>query len=168
MLVWTQDEAKAFLKAAEGDRYYALYGGALASTMRQSELFGLHWRDVDLEAGTVSVRTAVRRSRSAGFQMAILKTDSCRRVIPIDPTVVNILKAHRERQDIKREILGDAWKDHDLVFADSQGEALRTSNLERQRFRPMMAKAGCQGSGSTTCATPRQHCLSRRACPSVS
>src|SRR5258708_40313422 len=103
MLVWTQDEAKAFLKAAEGDRYYALYGGALASTMRQSELFGLHWRAVGLEAGTLSVRTAGRRSRPARVQRAILKTDSFRPCIPHDPPLVNNLKAHRERSDIKRE-----------------------------------------------------------------
>ncbi len=142
MLVWTQEEARAFLRVAESDRYYALYATALATTMRQSELFGLHWRDIDLEAGVVNVKTAVRRSRSAGFQMAIPKTDSSRRVIPIDPTVVGILKAHKERQDIERETLGDAWRDNDLVFPDTLGGALRTSNLERQRFGPMMAKAG--------------------------
>ena len=74
--------------------------------------------------------------------MAIPKTDSSRRVIPIDPTVVGILKAHKERQDIERETLGDAWRDNDLVFPDTLGGELRTSNLERQRFGPMMAKAG--------------------------
>ena len=135
-------ESTTASSAAESDRYYALYATALATTMRQSELFGLHWRDIDLEAGVVSVKTAVRRSRSAGFQMAIPKTDSSRRVIPIDPTVVGILKAHKERQDIERETLGDAWRDNDLVFPDTLGGALRTSNLERQRFGPMMAKAG--------------------------
>lgn len=142
MLTWTQQEARVFLKAVEPDRLYPLYALALASTMRQGELFGLRWRDINLDAGELSVRTAVRRSKLKGMEMAEPKTDPSRRVIPLDPKVLGILKAHRARQDQERARLGEAWHDRDLVFTDSLGGPLRTNNLERRHFGPMMAKAG--------------------------
>ena len=42
--------------AAQGDRLEALYALAITTGLRQGELFGLRWEDVDLEAGRLSVR----------------------------------------------------------------------------------------------------------------
>jgi integrase len=74
--------------------------------------------------------------------MAIPKTDPSRRVIPVDPSVLDALRAHHERQNRDRDLVGEAWIDRDLVFADALGGPLRTNNLERRHFGPMMAKAG--------------------------
>lgn len=52
----TSEQASAFLKAAEDDRFYALYVLALTSGMRQAELLGLRWAEVDWERGIVAVR----------------------------------------------------------------------------------------------------------------
>jgi integrase len=142
MLVWAREEARTFLRTAEQDRFYALYLLALTTTARQGELFGLTWRDIDFEASSVSIRAAVRRSKLRGTEMAIPKTDPSRRVIPIDPGVVVALREHRERKNQDRDLVGEAWIDRDLVFADSLGGPLRTNNLERRHFGPMMAKAG--------------------------
>jgi integrase len=142
MKVWTQAESRQFLKAAEGDRLYAMYALALATTMRQGELFALRWRDVDFQAKTVTVRTAVRRSRSRGLEFAEPKTDSSRRTIPIDTAVVDILRAHQERQAEERLACGPAWRDRDLVFTDSIGGPLRRYNVERRQFIPLIARSG--------------------------
>jgi integrase len=53
------DQARAFLEAARGDRLEALYVVAVTTGLRQGELLGLRWADMDLEAG----KLAVRRSR---------------------------------------------------------------------------------------------------------
>lgn len=74
--------------------------------------------------------------------MAEPKTEPSRRVIPIDPNVVSILRAHRVRQEKERDLLEGTWVDRDLVFTDSLGGPLRTNNLERRHFGPMMLKAG--------------------------
>jgi integrase len=55
MEVWEVDEAHEFLKVAEKDRYYAVFLLALTTGMRQGEILGLRWKDVDLEAGVVAV-----------------------------------------------------------------------------------------------------------------
>jgi len=53
MRVLTRDEARRFLLAASGDTMEALFTLALATGMRQGELLGLRWRDVDLDAEVV-------------------------------------------------------------------------------------------------------------------
>jgi integrase len=45
----TAEQARRFLKAAQGDRLEALYVLAITTGMRQGELLGLRWQDVDLE-----------------------------------------------------------------------------------------------------------------------
>ena len=47
----TPTESRTFLKAVRGDRYEALYVLAITTGMRQGELLGLQWLDLDLDAG---------------------------------------------------------------------------------------------------------------------
>lgn len=56
----------AFLKAARGDKVHALYVLAVHYGLRQGELLGLKWQDVDREAGTLQVRRTQPESRVAG------------------------------------------------------------------------------------------------------
>jgi integrase len=52
---WTTVDVATFLKTAKTDRLSALYVLALSSGMRQGELLGLQWGDVDFAAGVVTV-----------------------------------------------------------------------------------------------------------------
>jgi len=49
-------QAKAFLEAAQGDRLEALYVLAITAGLKQGELLGLKWEDVELESGSLQVR----------------------------------------------------------------------------------------------------------------
>jgi integrase len=55
------DDAKVLLDFAASERLEALYTVALATGMRQSELLGLRWKDVDLDAGVLRVRMQLKR-----------------------------------------------------------------------------------------------------------
>jgi integrase len=61
------DQARAFLEAARGERFEALYVLAVTAGLREGELLGLKWEDVDLEAGTLSVRRTLSEARSGRF-----------------------------------------------------------------------------------------------------
>src|SRR5215208_6680701 len=50
------DQTRAFLGAACGDRFEALYVLAVHCGLREGELLGLKWEDVNLDAGTLAVR----------------------------------------------------------------------------------------------------------------
>ena len=47
------EQARTPLDAAAGGRLEALYVLAVTTGMRQGELLAFHWRDVDLEGGTL-------------------------------------------------------------------------------------------------------------------
>ena len=58
----TAAQARAFLAQAEDDRLVGLFRLAILTGMRQGELFGLRWTDVDLDASVLHVRHALHRS----------------------------------------------------------------------------------------------------------
>jgi integrase len=58
---FTVDEQVAILRAARGDRLYAMVLLAHATGMRQSELLGLCWVEVDLDGGWLDLRKQLGR-----------------------------------------------------------------------------------------------------------
>ena len=63
MLFLTEPQTKVFLRAAEGRRLYALFALAVGSGMRQGELLGLQWPDVNFEQGTIAVARTLGNGR---------------------------------------------------------------------------------------------------------
>ena len=57
----TVDQARTFLKAAQGTQYGPVLAVALTTGMRPSEYLGLKWQDIDWARQTVSVVRSIRR-----------------------------------------------------------------------------------------------------------
>jgi integrase len=68
-------QVRAFLDVAAGDRFVALYCLADGTGMRQSELLGLTWSDVDLDREALAVRQQLSRVRGVGFTFSEPKTE---------------------------------------------------------------------------------------------
>jgi integrase len=58
------EQARAFLAAAHEDRFEALYVLAIHCGLREGELLGLKWDDVDLETGMLRVRRTLSETRT--------------------------------------------------------------------------------------------------------
>lgn len=129
MRVWNEEEARRFLEAAKGSRYYALFYLALATGMRSGELLALTWNDVDLAAGMVAVRRTLAGVSDGAPVWQDPKTPAARRRIPIDPAAVEVLRQHRRRQAEERLKAGPAWQDHGLVFCTRSGRPVIYTNL---------------------------------------
>ncbi|RYG72133.1 hypothetical protein EU245_11650 [Lentibacillus lipolyticus] len=54
--VWDLDEVQHFLEVTKSNRYYIVYQIAINTGMRQSEILGLRWKDIDFERGVLNVR----------------------------------------------------------------------------------------------------------------
>ncbi len=93
---------------------------AVSSGLRRGELLGLPWRDLDLEAGTLTVRQSLEET-GAGCTLKQPKTARSRRSLPLGETTVAALKRHRVAQDGQRLALGPLYQDHGLVFASPEG-----------------------------------------------
>jgi integrase len=59
----THEEVRAFFEAAREDRLEALYVLAVTTVLRQGELLGLKWEDVDFDAGKISVQRTLSAAK---------------------------------------------------------------------------------------------------------
>ncbi|MFE3657873.1 tyrosine-type recombinase/integrase [Streptomyces sp. NPDC059165] len=137
----TAAEARQFLDAARADRLHGLYELALRTGLRKGELLGLRWEDLDLNAGTASIRRSLQRTRTSGLTHLPTKTRASERRIALPTECLHSLKEHKERQDKERETAGSAWQDSGRVFTTPTGGPLDPANLTR-RFRTFLDRAG--------------------------
>jgi integrase len=135
------EQARCLLAAASGDALEALYVLALTTGMRQSELLGLKWGDVDLRSGALQVRRALQRVPGRGFVEAEPKSAKSRRYITLTPLGIDALRNHRARQNEQRLAAGPLWEDRDLVFCNSTGRPLEHGNLLRRSYQPLLGRA---------------------------
>src|SRR5918994_115485 len=59
----TAEQARILFEAANSDRLEALYILAVTTRLRQGELLGLKWDDIDLEVGTLQVRRTLTTAK---------------------------------------------------------------------------------------------------------
>ena len=114
------------LAGSAGDRLGSLFAVAIATGMRQGELFGLRWSDVDLDAGMLAVRHTLRRSTR---DLAEPKTERARRTLRLGTGAVATLREHRRRQLEERLAAGSRWHEGDYVFAAANGAPLDSQNV---------------------------------------
>lgn len=89
------DEVHRLLETVRGDRLEALIVLAVGTGLRQGELLGLAWEDLDLDAGRLSVRRELVR-RDGRYVRDELKTRQSRRAVPLAPAVIGALRGHRD------------------------------------------------------------------------
>ncbi len=140
--VWDEEQVRLFLaEAKRSSRYYPLYLTAILTGMRQRELLGLRWRDVDLTLGVASIRqTFTRLGREQLFKEP--KTAAARRAVALPTALVEALRALQDDQEENRRVLGADYEDHDLVFCQAGGKPLHSHNVVRRDFREVMKRAG--------------------------
>ncbi|HEX2903441.1 MAG TPA: site-specific integrase [Jatrophihabitans sp.] len=120
----TNDEARKVLHAAKADRNAARWSVALALGLRQGEALGLQWKDVDLDAGTVRIRRALQRQGGTGLVFVEPKSRAGRRTIALPGQLVEVLRGHRDQQNIERLAAANLWHEYDLVFAQVTGKPI--------------------------------------------
>lgn len=137
----SKEEALAFLNNIKGHRDYPIIYTAVFTGMRQGELLGLRWIDVDLVTHTISVRQQLQYLPGQGNIFKAPKTEKSRRQIPIGNQLVQLFKDLRKQQAQERLIQGQAYQDYDLVFCLENGKPLDARNLGR-RFKQLVRKYG--------------------------
>ncbi|WP_342477788.1 site-specific integrase [Paenibacillus sp. FSL H7-0350] len=133
MQVWTLEESHRFLDAAKDDRYYIVSLLALTTGMRQGEILGLRWKDVDFENKIISITQIL--SHDGKELQAGAKTVSGSRPIRIDNHTLEILEKHRRKMKEEKMIRRDVYQDLDLVVATSLGNPVSLRNINRSFSR---------------------------------
>jgi integrase len=128
------------LEAASGDRLEALYVLAIHTGMREGELLGLMWEDVDLERGVLRLRRALVRE-GGKVTLGHLKTPKSRRSIRLTRAATDALRGHLERQLEEMERMSSLYQPGGLVFATESRTLINPSNLRNRSFKPLLRKA---------------------------
>ena len=100
------NEARLFLAAASCDRFHARWLIAVLLGLRQGEVLGLTWRDVDLDQRVLAVRQTLQYRPAEGFHLVPPKTARSRRIVPLPDAVVDALKVRHEQRETDRLAAG--------------------------------------------------------------
>lgn len=158
---YTLDEMAALLNAAAGTRNAVRWTLALALGLRRGEALGLQWPDIDLEAGTLTVRRQLQRipwehgcsdpsccgkpadcplRYGGGLRSSEPKSAAGRRTVAMpDPLTVE-LRAHWAAQAAER-LAAPIWGEGDWVIATELGQPIDPRNDVRA-FKGLCRIAG--------------------------
>ena len=154
----TLAEVKVLLSAASGDRLETLYITAIHTGLRRSELLGLKWTDIDLDARTLSVQRSL--DKDGTFNPP--KRNKSRRTVKLTAQAAEALKGHRARQNEERLQLGSLWEDWGLVFPNRSGKPMNADYLYHRGFKPLLKRAGLSGFTFHPYGTRARRCCFRR------
>jgi integrase len=117
-----------------------LYVVAVHCGLREGELLGLHWEDIDLETKTLAVRRTLSETKSGHILEAPKNAKG--RNVRLTNGAVEALKRHRAAQNEERLRLGALWQDQGLVFPSRKGTTMSAKNLTTRSFKPILGRAG--------------------------
>lgn len=131
-----------FLEAAKGHPYESVYVVTLFTGMREGEVLGLTWDCVDFDKGTITINKQLQKERrgTGAYHLVSPKNGKGRKITPAQ-TVMDILRAQRQKQLGWKRFVGEAWEDSDFVFTDQMGHHLSAQTVYLH-FKKLAAKAG--------------------------
>ena len=143
IMVLTHDQAKQLIRCAlhRSRNAWAIIVLALGTGMRISEIYGLEWKNVDLEAKKLQVeKTVVTTNRGALVQEST-KTKTSRRTMLPD-NVCYMLKRFKLWQKVRDIRLGTHYSTSPWVLSNPQGKPRSPSSFSGHDFKELLDIAG--------------------------
>jgi integrase len=142
MRTLTQSEVTDLLIAAQDNYYYPVIYTAVSTGLRQAELLGLRWRDIDIASRSISVNRTLYKRRGV-CEFIEPKTPHSRRKVSMTSKLAGFLAEYKlERERLYYQI-GKTTTLDDLVFATIEGKPLNPPSLSRE-FARIVRKAGLE------------------------
>ncbi|MDD5277873.1 MAG: site-specific integrase [Methylovulum sp.] len=145
---FTKEElAKVLAKAKESDYYIPILIAA-TSGLRIGEVMALTWSAISFLGNTIRVTQAVQ-SHSWNMSIGDVKTEYGRRAVPVDPAVMDVLKAHKESIKETAKKNADLWEEHGWVNPNAVGDLINIESV-RKAFPKICKRAGVKRCGIHT------------------
>ena len=133
-----------YLSCSDGTPVNAAIKLAVHTGMREGEICGLRWRDVDLGAGEIRVANVLGRRSDGGYYDKEPKTSAGRRTIPIGPELSSALAARRAEMMEECAAAGVAFVPTLYVMGSADGAFLNPHGLWRS-WRAIAKGLGLKG-----------------------
>ncbi|MBB3113615.1 integrase [Paenibacillus phyllosphaerae] len=118
--VWDPEYVGQFLTHIKGrSRYSIAFYLAVMTGMRQGEILGLRWSDIELNGGIIRIQQTL--SHDGKQLIAGAKTAGSIRSVTISPATIQMLQEHRQLIDQERAAGDASYQHHDLVVCTSRG-----------------------------------------------
>jgi len=143
MRTLTPYEVEVLFEKAQGNYYYPVIYTAVSTGLRQAELLGLRWRDIDLDMLSISV-SQVLYKRGGICEFKEPKTSHSRRRVAMTPKLALYLREYRAERESLYWHLGQPLTLDSLVFANIEGKPLDPSVLSHD-FARIVKRAGLKG-----------------------
>ena len=113
MQIFSTSEYQCFIDACSISQHCTLYKLGIKTGMRQGEMFGLTWKNVDFHRAEIRINRQISRfgKDDQRFCFASPKTKNSRRTISIGPDLVEMLKTHRQAQQAQKQFMGIKWQE---------------------------------------------------------
>lgn len=137
------EEIAKFIEAIEGHRYKDLFMVDLFTGMREGEVCGLSWPQVNFKEGTITVSQQLQiEPKDREFIITSTKNGKSRIIRPAE-TVMKILQERERAQFRDRQSAGDNWKnDRNLVFTHKDGSCIHPHSVY-DAFKVIAKHIGC-------------------------
>ena len=116
---------------------------AVSTGLRQAELLGLRWRDIDLDMLSISVSQVLYKHRGV-CQIKEPKTSHSRRRVAMTPKLALFLREYRAERESLYWQLGQPLALDSLIFGSPEGKPLDPSILSHD-FARIAKQAGLNG-----------------------
>jgi len=139
MKTFDRDQVRQLLEALKGSHLEALFVLAVGLGVREGELLGTRWMDIDMDLGVLQITRELQRL-DGEFVLTEPKSQTSHRALPLSDPAVKVLRAHRAWWANEKLRLGSHWIDEwDLVFVGPQGEPLHAKAVWREWRRILKA-----------------------------
>ncbi|MEW4275530.1 site-specific integrase [Priestia megaterium] len=135
MNVWSLEQVNHFIneskKTKRLTRCYIGFLIALLTGMRQGEIMGLRWKDIDMESQIIYIRQTLTQDAEIKYGA---KNDSSIRSIHISNKLISELKVYRKRVFAEKLLLGQEYNDFDLVICTQSGKPMIPRNFRKEFY----------------------------------
>ena len=130
------------LEEASADNYANLFTVAIFTGMRQGELLGLTWENVNFDTGTITVKQQLQ-CKDGTYFLQTPKNGKSRVIVPAQ-VAMDALRDEKEKQARNQRTYGECWQNPDnYVFTDALGKHLVRRTVVKH-FKAVSGRAGIE------------------------
>ncbi|WMJ79573.1 site-specific integrase [Clostridium sp. MB40-C1] len=146
--IFSNNEIHALKNILGGHRLKALILLALGTGLRQGELLGLKWADINMTNMELKVERSIKQvniisadgSKEYKTIVQSPKSKNSIRTVPIPSSLIPILKTHATLQKQERFKAGASYIETDFIFTTELGKTIDAKNLTRS-YQRLLKKA---------------------------
>lgn len=132
--LWRTEETKRIIDLITDKGLESIYVLDFFTGMRQGEILGLKWSDIDFKAGTIHIQRSLTRVKSTGLILKDVKTESSNRIVVVSDYILDILSNRKNAQETQKTAFGPCYQDHGLINCLEDGIPQDPRNLLRQFY----------------------------------